>query len=141
VTEARESPGLDELAATLADRRAHSLAMGGDERVAQQMCGRGYEPDTLVAWPTAEISVMGPEGAVDIIFAKQIAAADDPAAARAQYAAAVRETIDPFIAASWAMVDDVIDPADTRRVIIDALEGAETKRQRRAWRKHGVPPV
>jgi acetyl-CoA carboxylase carboxyltransferase component len=105
------------------------------------MCGRGYEPDTLVAWPTAEISVMGPEGAVDIIFTKQIAAADDPAAARAEFAAAVRETIDPFIAASWAMVDDVIDPADTRRVIIDALEGADTKRQRRAWRKHGVPPV
>jgi acetyl-CoA carboxylase carboxyltransferase component len=105
------------------------------------MCGRGYEPDTLVAWPTAEISVMGPEGAVDIIFTKQIAAAEDPTAARAEYAAAVRETIDPFIAASWAMVDDIIEPADTRRVIIDALEGAETKRQRRAWRKHGVPPV
>jgi len=63
------------------------------------MCGRGYEPDTLVAWPTAEISVMGPEGAVDIIFTKQIAAAADPAAARAEYAAAVRQTIDPFIAA------------------------------------------
>jgi acetyl-CoA carboxylase carboxyltransferase component len=105
------------------------------------MCGRGYEPDTLVAWPAAEISVMGPEGAVDIIFTKQIAAADDPATARAEYAAAVRQTIDPFIAASWAMVDDIIDPAETRRVIINALEGAETKRQRRAWRKHGVPPV
>jgi acetyl-CoA carboxylase carboxyltransferase component len=105
------------------------------------MCGRGYEPDTLVAWPTAEISVMGAEGAVDIIFTKQIAAAEDPAAARAEYAAAVRQTIDPLIAASWAMVDDIIDPADTRRVIIEALEGAETKRQRRAWRKHGVPPV
>ncbi len=105
------------------------------------MCGRGYEPDTLVAWPTAEISVMGPEGAVDIIFTKQIAAADDPAAARAAFADAIRLTIDPFIAASWAMVDDIIDPADTRRVIIEALEGAETKRQRRAWRKHGVPPV
>ena len=105
------------------------------------MCGRGYEPDTLVAWPTAEISVIGPEGAVDIIFTKQIAASDDPSAARAEYAAAIRQTIDPFIAASWAMVDDVIDPADTRRVIIDALDGAATKRQRRAWRKHGVPPV
>ena len=105
------------------------------------MCGRGYEPDALLAWPGAEISVMGPEGAVDILFPKQIAAAEDPAAARAQYIAAVRATIDPYIAASWAMVDDIIDPADTRRVIIDALEGAVTKRQRRAWRKHGVPPV
>ncbi len=105
------------------------------------MCGRGYEPDVLVAWPSAEISVMGPEGAVDIIFPKQIAAADDPAAAREDYVAAVRKTIDPYIAASWAMVDDVIDPADTRRVIIDALESAADKRQHRPWRKHGVPPV
>ena len=105
------------------------------------MCGRGYEPDTLVAWPSAEISVMGPEGAVDIIFNKQIAAAEDPTAVRAQYMEAVRQTIDPYIAASWAFVDDVIDPADTRRVIIDALHAAATKRQRRAWRKHGVPPV
>jgi acetyl-CoA carboxylase carboxyltransferase component len=105
------------------------------------MCGRGYEPDTLVAWPTAEISVMGPEGAVDIIFPKQIAAADDPAAARSEFIGAVRKTIDPYIAASWAMVDDIIDPADTRRVIIDALNGAATKRQRRHWRKHGVAPV
>jgi methylmalonyl-CoA decarboxylase subunit alpha len=105
------------------------------------MCGRGYEPDTLVAWPSAEISVMGPEGAVDIIFPKQIAAADDPAAARAQYVAMVRESIDPYIAASWAMVDDIIDPADTRRVIIQALQGAAGKRPHRVWRKHGVPPV
>jgi acetyl-CoA carboxylase carboxyltransferase component len=105
------------------------------------MCGRGYEPDALVAWPTAEISVMGPEGAVDIIFTKQIAAAEDPVAARSEYADAVRQTIDPYIAASWAMVDDIIDPADTRRVIIDALEGAATKGRQRAWRKHGVPPV
>jgi acetyl-CoA carboxylase carboxyltransferase component len=105
------------------------------------MCGRGYEPDTLVAWPSAEISVMGPEGAVDILFPKQIAAADDPAAARAQYIATVRQTIDPYVAASWAMVDDIIDPRDTRRVIIEALEGAATKRPRRVWRKHGVRPV
>ena len=105
------------------------------------MCGRGYQPDTLVAWPSAEISVMGPEGAVDIIFNKQIAAADDPAAARAQYMEAVRQTIDPYIAASWAFVDDIIDPADTRRVIIESLRAASTKRLSRPWRKHGVPPV
>ena len=105
------------------------------------MCGRGYEPDGLFAWPSAEISVMGPEGAVDIIFPKQIAAADDPQAARAQYVETVRTTIDPYIAASWAFVDDIIDPADTRRVIIDALEGATTKRPHRVWRKHGVRPV
>ena len=105
------------------------------------MCGRGYAPDTLVAWPGAEISVMGPEGAVDIIFSKQVAAADDPVAERARLVETVRGTIDPYVAASWAMVDDIIDPADTRRVICDALDAAATKSQQRAPRRHGVPPV
>ncbi|MBJ7609410.1 MAG: acyl-CoA carboxylase subunit beta [Candidatus Dormibacteraeota bacterium] len=105
------------------------------------MCGRGYQPDTIVAWPGAEISVMGPEGAVDIIFTKQMAAADDPVAERAKLVETVRQTIDPYVAASWAMVDDIIDPADTRRVICDALDAADTKHQERPWRKHGIPPV
>ena len=105
------------------------------------MCGRGYEPDTLVAWPGAEISVMGPEGAVDIIFTKQIAAAEDPQAERATLVGNVRDTIDPYIAAGWAMIDDVIDPAETRLVICNALDSAATKHRDRAWRKHGVPPV
>src|SRR5437879_10199313 len=82
------------------------------------MCGRGYHPDLLVAWPTAEISVMGPEGAVNIIFNKQIESAEDPVAARAQLVQQVRETISPYIAAGWAMIDDVIEPAETRRVVI-----------------------
>ena len=105
------------------------------------MCGRGYQPDTLVAWPGAEISVMGPEGAVDIIFTKQIAAAEDPLAERARLVQTVRDTIDPYVAASWAMVDDIIEPAETRRVICDALDAAQTKQLERPWRKHGVPPV
>jgi len=105
------------------------------------MCGRGYQPDALFAWPTAEISVMGPEGAVNIIFNKQIAAAEDPEAARAGFVEMVRKTIDPYVAASWAFVDDIIDPRDTRWVIIGALEAAATKRLERPWRKHGVPPV
>ena len=105
------------------------------------MCGRGYQPDTLVAWPGAEISVMGPEGAVDIIFTKQVAAAADPAAERAKLVETVRATIDPYVAASWAMVDDIIDPTDTRRVICDALDAAASKHLERPWRKHGVRPV
>jgi len=105
------------------------------------MCGRGYQPDTLLAWPTAEISVMGPEGAVNIIFNKQIAAAADPETARAGFVAEVRRTIDPYVAASWAMIDDVIDPLDTRRAVIDAFAAAATKQLERPWRKHGVPPV
>jgi acetyl-CoA carboxylase carboxyltransferase component len=105
------------------------------------MCGRGYRPDALYAWPTAEISVMGPEGAVNIIFNKQIEASDNPDATRAELVAGIRKTIDPYVAASWAMIDDVIDPADTRRVVIEALDAADTKKLERPWRKHGVSPV
>jgi len=105
------------------------------------MCGRGYQPDALFAWPTAEISVMGPEGAVNIIFNKQIAAAEDPEAERAKYVQMIRSQIDPYVAASWAMVDDVIEPADTRRRIVEAFAAARTKKLERPWRKHGVRPV
>jgi acetyl-CoA carboxylase carboxyltransferase component len=105
------------------------------------MCGKGYYPDLIVAWPTAEISVMGPEGAVNIIFNKQIDAAEDPAATRKVYEDMIRETISPYIAASWGMIDDVIDPAETRKVIIDGLEVASRKKVERPWRKHGNIPV
>jgi acetyl-CoA carboxylase carboxyltransferase component len=105
------------------------------------MCGRGYQPDLLVAWPFAEISVMGPEGAVNIIFNKQVEAAEDPAATRAELVEQVRATISPYVAAGWAMVDDVIDPADTRQVVIRGLEQARGKRLERPWRKHGNIPV
>ena len=105
------------------------------------MCGKGYEPDTIVAWPFAEISVMGPEGAVNIIFNKQVESAADPEATRAELVAKVRESINPYLAAGWAMIDDVIDPADTRRVIVEALEQARGKKVDRPWRKHGNIPV
>jgi acetyl-CoA carboxylase carboxyltransferase component len=105
------------------------------------MCGRAYEPDLIVAWPSAEISVMGPEGAVNIIFRKEIEASEDPDATRAQMIQGIRRTIDPYIAAGNAMVDDIIDPRDTRPTVIRALEMAQTKRVERPWRKHGVMPV
>ena len=105
------------------------------------MCGKGYHPDLLVAWPFAEISVMGPEGAVNIIFNKQVEAADYPVAARAELVEQVRATISPYIAAGWAMIDDVIDPAETRRVIVQGLEQARGKTVERPWRKHGNIPV
>jgi len=105
------------------------------------MCGKAYEPDLIVAWPSAEISVMGPEGAVNIIFRKQIEAAEDPDAARAEMIEGIRGTIDPYIAAGNAMIDDVIDPRETRPTVIRALEMAESKRVARPWRKHGVMPV
>jgi len=105
------------------------------------MCGKGYHPDLLVAWPFAEISVMGPEGAVNIIFNKQIEAAADPAATRAELIEGIRATISPYVAAGWAMIDDVIDPALTRRVVVNGLEQARGKQVDRPWRKHGNMPV
>jgi acetyl-CoA carboxylase carboxyltransferase component len=105
------------------------------------MCGKAYEPDLIVAWPSAEISVMGPEGAVNIIFRKQIEASVDPDATRATMIEGVRKSIDPYIAAGNAMVDDIIDPRETRPTVIRALEMAETKRVERPWKRHGVMPV
>ncbi|MEX2458326.1 MAG: acyl-CoA carboxylase subunit beta [Actinomycetota bacterium] len=107
------------------------------------MNGRAYEPDMIVAWPTAEISVMGPEGAVNIIFRKQIEAAppEQQDEMRNTLIATVRDQINPYVAAGWSFVDDLIDPADTRSVIGRALRFAETKTVERPWRKHGVLPV
>jgi acetyl-CoA carboxylase carboxyltransferase component len=107
------------------------------------MNGRAYEPDVIVGWPTAEISVMGPEGAVNIIFRKQIEAApeDRRDAMRTQMIDTVREQINASIAAGWSFLDDLIDPADTRSTICRALELSEGKKVERPWRKHGVLPV
>jgi acetyl-CoA carboxylase carboxyltransferase component len=105
------------------------------------MCGKAYEPDLIVAWPSAEISVMGPEGAVNIIFRKRIEASEDPDATRAEMIDGIREIIDPYIAAGNAMIDDIIDPRETRPTVIRALEMAETKRVQRPWKRHGVMPV
>jgi acetyl-CoA carboxylase carboxyltransferase component len=108
------------------------------------MNGRAYEPDLIVAWPTAEISVMGPEGAVNIIFRRQIEAAGEQAAqdaVRNQLVATVRDQINAYIAAGWSFVDDLIDPADTRSTIIRGLELGRSKNVERPWRKHGVLPV
>ncbi len=107
------------------------------------MNGRAYEPDLIVAWPTAEISVMGPEGAVNIIFRKQIEALPEEQreGARNDMVAMIREQISPYVAAGWSFVDDVIDPADTRATICTGLETAQSKKVERPWRKHGVLPV
>ncbi|HEY2636341.1 MAG TPA: acyl-CoA carboxylase subunit beta, partial [Solirubrobacteraceae bacterium] len=105
------------------------------------MCGRAYEPDLIVAWPTAEISVMGAEGAVEIVFRKQVEEAEDPAAKRAELIAAYREIIDVYRAAHNDMIDDVIDPRETRKVVARALEMAERKRVQRPWKRNGVVPV
>ena len=105
------------------------------------MNGRAYEPDLIVAWPSAEISVMGAEGAVEIVFRKQVEAAEDPVAEKAKLIAAYRGLIDVYVAARNDMVDDVIDPRETRPTICRALEMAEGKRIERPWKRHGVVPV
>jgi acetyl-CoA carboxylase carboxyltransferase component len=105
------------------------------------MCGRAYEPDLIVAWPTAEISVMGPEGAVNIIMRRAIEEAEDPEAKRAELVEQVRKTIDVYTAAGNDMIDDVIDPRETRPAVIGALEMAEAKRVERPYKRSGVVPV
>lgn len=107
------------------------------------MNGMAYEADYIVAWPTAEISVMGPDGAVNIIFRRQIEAVpeEERDEKRLELAEQIRATIDPYIASGHAQVDDVVDPAETRSAIIRGLQLARTKQVDRPWRKHGVLPV
>ena len=108
------------------------------------MNGTAYEADYIVAWPTAEISVMGPDGAVNIIYRKQLEEfpeGDARTEERLRLAEEIRRTIDPYIAAGHAQVDDVIDPADTRAAVWKGLRVARSKVVDRPWRKHGVLPV
>ncbi len=105
------------------------------------MCGKAYEPDLIVAWPTAEISVMGPEGAVNIIGRSAIEASDEPEKTRAEMLDRIKASIDPYIAARNDVIDDVIDPRETRPTIINGLRMAADKRVDRPFKKHGVMPV
>jgi acetyl-CoA carboxylase carboxyltransferase component len=105
------------------------------------MCGKQYEPDYIVAWPTAEISVMGPEGAASILYHKQIRQAEDPKEAWDAYAEQFRQLIDVNIAASNALIDDVIDPRATRMEIYDALAASWNKKVERPWKKRSIRPV
>jgi acetyl-CoA carboxylase carboxyltransferase component len=85
--------------------------------------------------------VMGPEGGTNIVFRREIAAAADPEAERARRVEEFRKLIDPYMAAGAALVDDVIDPRETRPVLIRALAMARSKTIARPWKKHGVMPV
>jgi methylmalonyl-CoA decarboxylase subunit alpha len=105
------------------------------------MNGRAYEPDLIVAWPSAEISVMGAEGAVEIVFRRMVEEADDPAAKRTELIAAYQQLIDVYRAAGNDMIDDVIDPRETRPTVIRAFAMAAGKRVERPWKKRGVVPV
>jgi len=106
------------------------------------MCSKDLGADRVYAWPTAEIAVMGAEGAAEIIFRKEIQEAEDPAAALAARIAEYRaEFANPFVAASRGLIDDVIEPKDTRRLLIQALQAVKSKRQARPPKKHGNIPL
>ncbi|MFC4799337.1 acyl-CoA carboxylase subunit beta [Neobacillus sp. GCM10023253] len=98
--------------------------------------------DMVYAWPNAEVAVMGPEGAANIIFAKEIEQSEDPVATRAQKIAEYREKFsNPYVAASRGMVDDVIDPRETRKKLKESLEMLRTKKETRPAKKHGNIPL
>ncbi len=98
--------------------------------------------DMNLAWPTAEIAVMGPKGAVEILYGKQIAEAEDPAAETAGKEAEYRERFaHPYIAAARGYVDDVIDPRETRPRLINTLDMLHNKRSENPWKKHGNIPL
>jgi propionyl-CoA carboxylase beta chain len=106
------------------------------------MSSKHIRADFNFAWPTAEVAVMGPEGAVNIVFRHELEEAPDPAARRAELIADYRERFaNPYVAAERGYVDDVIEPRRTRPVLIDALETARSKRERRPPRKHGNIPL
>src|ERR1035437_1696175 len=106
------------------------------------MCCKDLGADRVVAWPTAEIAVMGADGAAEIVFRREIDAAEDKAARRQELVNEYRETFsNPFVAAGRRLVDDIIDPAETRKVLVDALESLHAKREMRPVKKHGLIPL
>jgi methylmalonyl-CoA carboxyltransferase large subunit len=106
------------------------------------MCCKDLGADRVVAWPTAEIAVMGAEGAAEIVFRHEIDAAEDKNSRRQELVDEYRETFsNPYVAAGRRLVDDIIDPADTRKVLAEALEALHTKRELRPGKKHGLIPL
>jgi propionyl-CoA carboxylase beta chain len=106
------------------------------------MSSKHIRADINVAWPTAEVAVMGPEGAVNIVFRKELESADDPAARRAELIADYKERFaNPYSAAERGYVDDVIEPRRTRPYLVRALEATLPKREPTPKRKHGNIPL
>jgi acetyl-CoA carboxylase carboxyltransferase component len=102
------------------------------------MSSKHIRGDVNLAWPSAEIAVMGPEGAVNIIFRKELAQAEDPAERKAELVAEYRQKFaNPYVAASRGYIDDVIEPRETRSRLINALEMLSNKRDSNPPKKHG----
>jgi len=106
------------------------------------MSSKHIRGDVNLAWPTAEIAVMGPEGAVNIIFRKELSQAEDPAQRRSELVAEYREKFaNPYVAASRGYIDDIIEPRETRPRLINALEMLSNKRDTNPPKKHGCIPL
>jgi propionyl-CoA carboxylase beta chain len=106
------------------------------------MSSKHVRGDVNLAWPSAEIAVMGPDGAVNIIFRKEISQADDSQAKRNELEADYREKFaNPYIAASRGYIDDIIEPWETRPRLINALEMLSNKRDSNPPKKHGCIPL
>ena len=106
------------------------------------MCSRDLGADRVIAWPTAEIAVMGAEGAAEIVFRKEISEATDKAAKRKELIERYRSAFStPYVSAARRLVDDIIEPAETRRYLALALDALHTKRELRPPKKHGLMPL
>lgn len=106
------------------------------------MCSRDLGADRVFAWPSAEVAVMGAEGAAEIVFRHDIEAAEDQAAKRAELIDNYRETFaNPYVAASRRLVDDIIEPSASRKAVAEAFEALTTKRELRPAKKHGLIPL
>jgi propionyl-CoA carboxylase beta chain len=106
------------------------------------MGSKHIRTDVNLAWPTAEIAVMGPEGAVNIVYRRELVAAKDQAAVRQQKVEEFKERFaNPFVAAERGYVDDVIEPRETRPRVIRALRMLETKVDTMPRKKHGNIPL
>jgi acetyl-CoA carboxylase carboxyltransferase component len=105
------------------------------------MCGRAYEPDLIVGWPTAEISVMGPEGMVGIAAKKLFGDAPPPPEVKQGIIDMLQKNIDVMKVAGWGLIDEVIDPRDTRRAIAWGLELSRHKHLERPAKRRGIIPV
>jgi methylmalonyl-CoA carboxyltransferase large subunit len=106
------------------------------------MCCKELGADRVIAWPTAEVAVMGAEGAAGIVFRNEIEQAEDKAAKRTELIELYRNTFaNPFVPASRRMVDDIIEPSETRLYLARALENLHAKRETRPPKKHGLIPL
>jgi len=106
------------------------------------MCSKDLGADRVLAWPTAEIAVMGAEGAAEIVFRREIESAEDKTARRKELIENYREAFaNPYVSAGRRLVDDIIEPSQTRRYIAMALEALHAKRELRPQKKHGLIPL